>query len=195
MDDFSCFKGPPYGWRAGPKAMVWHTLTVCALVSCLQIGRECLAQSAPEDPGVESPVAESPIFEQVPSEPSREEWRERVEAARQKAREIALERRNHPELYVVPEEDPERIATDRVLSDQSLQPGDIVSTKKGLFVFRGHPDQPRKTSFSYRLGSLVMRPANHPQRAGGRRLNLRENSPNFESRLSGHPAIADGSTE
>ena len=99
---------------------------------------ECFAQSAPEDPGVESPILE------VPSEPSREEWRERVEAAKRKAREIALERRNHPELYVVPEADPDRIATDRALNDQSLQPGDIVSTRKGLFVFRGHPDQPRK---------------------------------------------------
>jgi len=143
MNDFCCFRGPTSGWSVA-KTIVWHAIAVCAVISFLQTGRECLAQSAPASQSVESSVTESPIFETAPSEPSRDEWRERVQAARQKAREIALERRNHPELYFLPEQDQERIATDRVLSDQSLQPGDIVSTKKGLFIFHGHPDQPRK---------------------------------------------------
>jgi hypothetical protein len=32
---------------------------------------------------------------------------------------------------------PDKIATQRVLDDDTLQPGDIVSTDKGLFLFRG----------------------------------------------------------
>jgi hypothetical protein len=37
--------------------------------------------------------------------------------------------------------DEERMATERVLNDDSPQRGDIVSTNKGLFVFRGRSDQ------------------------------------------------------
>jgi hypothetical protein len=144
MNDFSRFRGLHPGWRAA-KTFVRRAIAVCAVVLSLQAGHECLAQRAAESQSVESPVTESLIFEPGPSEPSRDEWRERVQAARQKAKQIAQERRNHPELYVVPEEDHERIASDRVLSDQSLQQGDIVSTKKGLFLFRGNPDQPHRT--------------------------------------------------
>jgi hypothetical protein len=32
---------------------------------------------------------------------------------------------------------PEKIATQRVLNDDTLQPGEIVSTDKGLLLFRG----------------------------------------------------------
>jgi hypothetical protein len=35
-------------------------------------------------------------------------------------------------------------ALERVLNDESLQSGDIVSTNKGLFVFRGNPDHERR---------------------------------------------------
>ena len=31
---------------------------------------------------------------------------------------------------------PEKIATKRVLNDETLEPGDIVATDKGLFLFR-----------------------------------------------------------
>jgi hypothetical protein len=75
---------------------------------------------------------------------SREEWRQRVEEAKRRSKEAAIERRSHPERFIPIPEDPERIATERVLNDESLQPGDIVSTKRGLFVFRGRSDQPRK---------------------------------------------------
>lgn len=78
-----------------------------------------------------------------PSEMSREEWRRKVEEAKRRAREVARERREHPELYVPIPENPDQIATERVLNDDSLQIGDIVATKKGLFVFRGRTDQPR----------------------------------------------------
>jgi hypothetical protein len=43
---------------------------------------------------------------------------------------------NAPLRLVVPDP-PEKIATQRVLSDDTLQPGDIVSTDRGFFLFRG----------------------------------------------------------
>jgi len=42
--------------------------------------------------------------------------------------------------------DQEQIASERVLNDGSLEPGDIVSTNKGLFVFKGRSDQERRES-------------------------------------------------
>ncbi len=94
-----------------------------------------LAQDDPE-PNVSDYVNDQP-------EISREEWRQRVEQAKQRAKEVARERREHPELYMPIPEDPEKIASERVLNDDSLRNGDIVSTKNGLFLFRGHSDQPR----------------------------------------------------
>ena len=81
-----------------------------------------------------------------PSEPevSRDEWRQRIEDARRRAKEVARERREHPELYKPIPEDPDLVATERLLHDDSLQPGDIVKTKKGMFVYQGRPDQPRR---------------------------------------------------
>jgi hypothetical protein len=53
-------------------------------------------------------------------------------------------RRDNPELYKPVPEDPDLVATERLLNDDSLQRGDIVSTKKGMFVYQGRPDQPRR---------------------------------------------------
>ena len=80
------------------------------------------------------------------SEPevSRDEWRQRIEDARRRAREAARARREHPELYKPVPEDPDLVATERLLRDDSLQPGDIVATKKGMFVYQGRSDQPRR---------------------------------------------------
>jgi hypothetical protein len=74
---------------------------------------------------------------------SRNTWRQKIEDAKRRARDVARERREHPELYMPIPEDPDLVATERVLNDESLQAGDIVSTNKGLFVFRGRIDQPR----------------------------------------------------
>ena len=82
--------------------------------------------------------------EPAPPEISREGWRERILEARRRSKEVAIERRANPPLFVAVPEDPARIATDRVLNDDSLQRGDIVSTQKGLFVFQGRSDQPRR---------------------------------------------------
>jgi hypothetical protein len=97
----------------------------------------CLAQTGPE-PSINDYLP--------PSEPevSRDEWRQRIEEARRRAREVSRERREHPELYKPIPEDPDRVATERLLRDDSLQRGDIVATKKGMFVYQGRSDQPRR---------------------------------------------------
>lgn len=97
----------------------------------------CLAQTEPE-PSLNDYLP--------PSEPeiSRDEWRRRIEDARRRAREISRERREHPELYRPIPEDPDLVATERLLNDESLQRGDIVATKKGMFVYQGRSDQPRR---------------------------------------------------
>lgn len=106
-----------------------------AFAACLAVTSPCAALEAPD-----SAVSQ----EQVEPEISRDDWRERIQEARRRAKEAAVERRNNPVPYVVTPEDPERIATDRVMNDDSLQRGDIVSTKKGLFMFKGRSDQPRR---------------------------------------------------
>lgn len=97
----------------------------------------CLAQTGPE-PSINDYLP--------PSEPevSRDEWRRRIEEARRRAREVSRERRENPELYKPIPEDPDRVATERFLRDDSLQRGDIVATKKGMFVYQGRSDQPRR---------------------------------------------------
>lgn len=104
---------------------------------CLSCPHLCLAQTEPE----------SSLNDYLPpSEPelTRDEWRQRIEDARRRAKEISRERREHPELYKPIPEDPELVATERLLNDESLQRGDIVATKKGLFVYQGRSDQPRR---------------------------------------------------
>lgn len=97
----------------------------------------CLAQTDPE-PSINDylPPAEP--------EPSREDWRQRIEDAKRRAKEVSRQRRENPELYVPIPEDPAMVASERVLNDDSLQRGDIVATKKGMFVYQGRSDQPRR---------------------------------------------------
>jgi hypothetical protein len=81
------------------------------------------------------------------SEPLREEWLARVAEAKRRARELALERRmRSPASAADLSAEEERLASERVINDSTLQQGDIVSTSKGLFVFRGQPDQERRES-------------------------------------------------
>ncbi|WP_448041479.1 hypothetical protein [Bradyrhizobium liaoningense] len=97
----------------------------------------CLAQTEPV-PSVNDYLPSSE------PEVSRDEWRQRVEEARRRAKEVARERRDHPELYRPIPEDPDRVATERLLNDESLQRGDIVATTNGMFVYQGRSDQPRR---------------------------------------------------
>lgn len=102
---------------------------------CAFTALPCIAQDAAKD-GTAAAA--------VPAEMSRQKWRDRVQEARKRAKEDARDRRLHPERYAPTQKGDARAASERVLSDDSLQPGDIVSTDKGLFVFRGSADQPPK---------------------------------------------------
>src|SRR5215469_6011774 len=71
-----------------------------------------------------------------PSQIDRAKWQEQVQAARKR---LELMRRQHSSF--LPQE-PSRdeiaeTASKRALEDDSLQPGDIISTTHGLFRFRG----------------------------------------------------------
>ncbi|SCB27034.1 hypothetical protein GA0061098_1004221 [Bradyrhizobium shewense] len=114
---------------------------VVSLAAALGLGLACpcfcLAQAEPE-PSLSDYLP--------PSEPevTRDEWRQRIEDARRRAKEVSRERRDHPELYKPIPEDTDLVATERLLRDDSLQRGDIVTTKKGMFVYQGRSDQPRR---------------------------------------------------
>lgn len=68
---------------------------------------------------------------------SREDWKRRIGEARSRAEQARRDWRLNAPLRMVAPDPPEKIATERVLSDDTLQPGDIVSTDKGFFLFRG----------------------------------------------------------
>ncbi|MGY3614233.1 hypothetical protein [Bradyrhizobium sp. USDA 10063] len=101
---------------------------------------DCASLSQAQEDAAASATDDGPLQPEI----SRNAWRQRIEDAKRRAREVARERREHPELYMPIPEDPDLVATERVLSDESLQTGDVVSTNKGLFVFRGRIDQPRR---------------------------------------------------
>jgi len=80
---------------------------------------------------------------------SREEWQAHVKASRERLGLMRRERKN----FVAPPPTQDEIAeaaSKRVLEDD-LRPGDIVSTKAGLFRFRGSPDRERKPEDFERL--------------------------------------------
>ena len=114
---------------------------VVSLAAALGLGLACpcfcLAQAEPEPS----------LSDYIPSsepEVTRDEWRQRIEDARRRAKEVSRERREHPELYKSIPEDPAIVATERALNDESLQRGDIIATKKGMFIYQGRSDQPRR---------------------------------------------------
>ena len=111
---------------------------VMLIAVCQPLYRNCRAQEAINDL---SPA------EDVFPEPDREQWLARIAEAKRRAREFALDRRwRAPASAADLSAEQERLASERVINDSSLQWGDIVSTSKGLFVFRGRPDQERRES-------------------------------------------------
>jgi hypothetical protein len=82
----------------------------------------------------------------APLDMRRDQWRERVAEARRRSQQFALEHRGRPAFDPPSIADQERMLSAQVLNDDSLEPGDIVSTNKGLFVFKGQSDQERRES-------------------------------------------------
>jgi hypothetical protein len=71
------------------------------------------------------------------SQISRDDWKQRIDQARQRAAQARRDWALRPP-EVTPDPDTlERIASERVLADDTLEPGDIVATDKGLYLFRG----------------------------------------------------------
>jgi hypothetical protein len=117
--------------------------------------------------------------ERATADPSREEWQARVKASRERLdlrrQELTRERnkqidprreeltrernkkidlmRRERKSMVPPPPTPDEIAeaASRQVLDDTLLPGDIVSTKAGLFRFRGSPDRERKPEDFERL--------------------------------------------
>ena len=78
-----------------------------------------------------------------PSQMSREQWRAQVQNSRERAQITRRERRNFIPQPPTTEELAEE-ASKRVLEDDSLRPGDVVSTNRGLFRFQGPLDRERR---------------------------------------------------
>jgi hypothetical protein len=74
---------------------------------------------------------------------TREQWREHVRDTKRRVQEEAAQRRlERPRGRVEPSrEDEGRRLSEIVLSDDSLVPGDIVMTDKGLLVFKGRSNE------------------------------------------------------
>lgn len=68
---------------------------------------------------------------------SRKDWARRIQQARARAEEARREGRLGAALRVFKPDPPEKIASERVVADDTLQPGDIVSTDRGFLLFRG----------------------------------------------------------
>jgi hypothetical protein len=78
-----------------------------------------------------------------PAEIGREDWQAQVKALQARAEAMRREHRS----VGVQQPTVEEIAqgnSRRILEDDSLLPGDIISTDKGLFQFRGSPDGNKK---------------------------------------------------
>jgi len=75
-------------------------------------------------------------FSDDPPEISGDEWRTQIKAARERLETMRRERKSLVPRTPTPEEVAEE-ASRRVLEDDSLMPGDVVSTSQGLFQFRG----------------------------------------------------------
>jgi|GEM_PF-3267657 hypothetical protein len=110
-------------------------------------------QAAQDDLG---PVVEESSIHSN-SESSRAEWLQRVREAKQRVKEAARERREHPERHLPIPQNSEIVASERVLNDDSLQPGDIVVTKNGMFFYYGRSDQPRSEDDFVPIGPGAMR--------------------------------------
>jgi len=80
---------------------------------------------------------------------SREEWQAHVKSSRER---LDLMRRERKSIVAPPPSQDEiaEAASRQVLND-TLVPGDIVSTTQGLFRFRGSPDRERKPEDFERL--------------------------------------------
>lgn len=77
---------------------------------------------------------------------TREQWQQRVEAARRRTQDFLANPRQ-PTDAPSPHDQREAEAADRIVKDPTLRQGDIVSTGRGLFVFVGRDEEHRSSDF------------------------------------------------
>lgn len=77
---------------------------------------------------------------------TREQWQQRVEAARRRSEDFVANARTQ----TPPPPSPDTLeteASDRVVNDPTLRHGDIVSTGRGFFVFVGRDEEHQSSDF------------------------------------------------
>ncbi len=77
---------------------------------------------------------------------TREQWQQRVEAARRRSEDFVANARTQAPPPPSPDQ-LETEATDRVVNDPTLRNGDIVSTGRGFFVFIGREEEHTSSDF------------------------------------------------
>lgn len=82
---------------------------------------------------------------------TREEWQAQLRRSRENANLMRQKARTSPPFQQPTLDELAKEATKRVLEDESLMPGDIVSTNHGLFRYRGSPDKERGASDFVRI--------------------------------------------
>jgi hypothetical protein len=76
---------------------------------------------------------------------TREQWQQRVEAARRRSEDFVANART--QAPSPPSDLLETEASDRVVNDPTLRHGDIVSTGRGFFVFIGRDEEHQSSDF------------------------------------------------
>jgi len=77
---------------------------------------------------------------------TREQWQQRVEAARRRSEDFVANPRTQM-ADPAPSDRLEAEAAERAANDPTLRPGDIISTRRGLFVFTGRDEEHRPSDF------------------------------------------------
>ena len=97
------------------------------------------------------PCQAEDLSDKDPALMTREQWQARLKSLRERADLLRLQRGS-----VTPPPPPSRDelaeqASKRILEDDTLLPGDVVSTNRGLFRFQGNPNRERTTDDFVRI--------------------------------------------
>ena len=114
---------------------------VAAVTGLLLTTGPCFAQAAPVRPDGTLDAPASPD-----SNLTREQWQQRIEAARRRSEDFIASARAQAPIAPPPDRS-ETEASDRVVNDPTLRHGDIVSTGRGFFVFTGRDEEHQSSDF------------------------------------------------
>jgi hypothetical protein len=97
------------------------------------------------------PAAAEELPEEHETRLSREDWTARVEAARQRIEQMRREHKSFVTVEETPVDEAED-ASKRVLGDETLRTGDVVTTTQGFFRFTGQHGADRNPADFVPLG-------------------------------------------